>query len=81
MADNSDLTELRLIGGARVVGWRESSQTSPTGVIQQGVFIVVQLPSGNTTTVFVPYNLLSSTDAIAAALNERISNILAIEAL
>ena len=72
---------LTLNGGGKVVGWRETSQTSATGTIQQGIAVVVQLPSGNTTTVFIPYVLAGSTEAIAAALNERIAQIQAIEGL
>lgn len=82
MADTGNSIQLpALMYGAHVVGATETSQTMPTGIIQQGVRVVVQLASGNTTTVFVPYVQLTDTAAVVAAINDRVGAIQAIESL
>ena len=76
-----DLSGINLPAGVRVAGWRETSQTNAVGNVQQGLAFVLQTSSGGQTTVFIPYALLHSTDAIAAAFTERIEQIRAIENL
>ena len=72
---------IQLPPGVSVIGSRETSQSGPTGLVQQGMVFTVQLPSGTPTSVFVPYSLMGQTDAVAAAIAERVNQILAIERL
>jgi hypothetical protein len=67
--------------GVTIVGSRETSQPSSNGQILQGLMFTLQLPSGVTTTVFIPYRILPNTAAVAAAFQERVSAIQAIEQL
>lgn len=79
-ATDDELTP-QLIDGAHVAGWRETSQTAVNGSVQPGILFTVQLASGNTTNVFVPYVLIKQTGAVASAINQQVAAIQAIEAL
>lgn len=67
--------------GTSIVSSIETSQASPNGTIEAGMRFTLRIPSGATTSVFIPYALLGSTAAVAAALTERVQQIQAIEAL
>ena len=84
MSDQSQGQGLQAITyppGWSVAGWREGTQTSATGAIQQGVNLVLQGPSGAKFTVFVPYNLLGQTQLVEQMINTRISQLGALGAV
>lgn len=67
--------------GVSIVARRETSQQGVNGAIQQGVSFTLQLPTGATTSVFVPYAVIGNTAAVALAFNNRIAQLSAIENL
>lgn len=64
--------------GVKVQPGRETSQTSPQGVIVQGMLFPITLPSGSTTTVFVPYSQIDDTAYVQRLFSERVAAIQAI---
>ena len=64
--------------GWSIPTWRETSQTTGTGQVEQGIAFTLASPLNQKFTVFIPYNILSSTDAVEATFNERIAAIQAI---
>ena len=71
-------SQVQLPVGWSIPSWRETSQANAAGQIVQGIAFSLTSPTGSSTTVFVPNNLLVSTDAVEAAFNERIAAIQAI---
>jgi hypothetical protein len=57
---------------------RETSQTNQQGNVVQGVLVPITLPSGGTTTVFVPYSVLSNSAQVQALFDNRINALLAL---
>lgn len=80
-SNNSPSNTITLPPGVQIIARRETSSQGPNGAIQQGMNFTLQLASGATTSVFIPYNLIGNTQAVAATFNERIASIQAIEAL
>lgn len=72
---------ISLIQGVTIAGMRETSQPSPQGAIVQGQAVTIRLPSGATSTVFIPNVALANKAAIANALNERAEQLMGIENL
>lgn len=64
--------------GWSVAGFRETSQANLSGQIVQGLVFTLTSSTGGSTSVFVPNQLLSETDAIQAAFLQRINAINAI---
>jgi hypothetical protein len=64
--------------GWSIPTWRETSQPNAAGMVVQGISFSLSPPTGQSTSVFIPYNLLTSTAAIQAAFNARIAAIQAI---
>lgn len=67
-----------LPAGWSIPTWRETSQANAAGIIVQGVLFTLSSPQGQTTSVFVPNQILGATDAIQEAFSERIHAIQAI---
>lgn len=64
-------------------GWtigpgRETGQTQPSGQIVQGVVYGLTSPSGTTTSVFVPYSMISNIAQVQGLFDARTSAIAAI---
>jgi hypothetical protein len=64
--------------GVTVQPGRETSQTNTQGQVVQGMLFPITLPSGSTTTVFVPYSLLANTEVVQQLFAQRVNAILAI---
>lgn len=64
--------------GVTVQPGRETSQTNPQGQVVQGMLFPITLPSGTTTTVFVPYAMIGDTNYVQALFEQRVNAILAI---
>lgn len=64
--------------GVTVQPGRETSQTNTQGQVVQGMLFPITLPSGTTTTVFVPYGMISNTDYVQSLFEQRVNAILAI---
>jgi hypothetical protein len=64
--------------GVTVQPGRETSQTNQQGQVVQGMLFPITLPNGTTTTVFVPYSLLSNTPAVQQLFEQRVTALLAI---
>jgi hypothetical protein len=67
--------------GVTIAGQRETSQANVAGQIVQGINFTLALPTGATTSIFVPYSVLGNTDLVAQAFNERIAQINAVHDL
>jgi len=72
---------VKLPPGVSVQVQRETSAASPSGAIEQGMAFTIELPSGTTTTLFVPYRGLGNLDAIREQVIKRVTELQAIEAL
>lgn len=71
----SAANSVQLPPGVSVVGYRETSQSNGMGQVVQGLVFTLRLPSGGTTSVFIPNTNLSNTAAVAQAFAERVSQI------
>lgn len=67
-----------LPAGVTIAGMRETTQTSLNGQVLSGQKITLALPSGATTSVFVPDSLLGQNDAITAVIAKRVADVSAI---
>lgn len=72
---------VRLPAGVAISASRETSQTGLNGQIVQGMQFTLTLPSGASTSVFVPYNLMSNTALVQQMFLDRINAINAVTAL
>lgn len=61
--------------GVTISASRETSQAGPSGNVIQGMVFSLNLPSGAVTTVFVPYALMTNTDAVSQLFAERVAGI------
>lgn len=57
---------------------RETSQTTATGQIEQGMLFPISLPSGSTTSIFIPYTAIHDTAYVQGLIAERVQAIMAI---
>lgn len=64
--------------GVTVQPGRETSQTNGQGQVVQGMIFPITLPSGTTTTVFVPYAMIADTAYVQQLFTARIAAIQAI---
>lgn len=64
--------------GVAVQPGRETSQTNPQGQIQQGMLFPIVLPNGSSTTVFIPYGMISNTAWVQAQFEDRVNSIMSI---
>lgn len=69
---------VQLPPGVTIQSGRETSQTNQQGQVVQGMLFPITLPNQTTTTVFVPYSLLSNTAAVQALFEQRVNALLAI---
>lgn len=74
----TDNSRVVLPPGVSVGAGRETSQANSQGQIVQGMLFPITLPSGATTTVFIPYAMISNTAWVQAQFTERIDAIQAI---
>lgn len=70
--------QITLPPGVTITASRESTYVTPGGSNEQGMVFSIRLPKGATTSVFVPYTLLGSIDAVQQLIDERIAGITAI---
>ena len=61
--------------GVSISAGRETVQTNAAGMAIQGMLFTVGLPSGTTTSVFIPYNLMTNRAEIARIIAERVDGI------
>lgn len=66
--------------GVTVQAGRETSQVNGQGQVVQGMIFPITLPSGTTTTVFVPYTMIADTAYVQALFEQRVNAILSIGA-
>jgi hypothetical protein len=57
---------------------RETSQTNQQGAVVQGIVVPITLPSGTTTSVFVPYSEIHDTAKVQALIDKRVTAVMAI---
>jgi predicted aconitase with swiveling domain len=69
---------IQLPQGVTVQPGRETSQTNAQGAIVQGMLFPITLPSGSTTSVFVPYSVISNTSYVEGLIQARVNAIMAI---
>jgi hypothetical protein len=69
-----------LPNGARLGVGRETAQANRQGQVVQGMIFPITLPSGTSTSVFVPYSLLEDPSAVQALFTTRIQALAAIGA-
>ena len=67
--------------GVSISPGRETVQTAPNGQNVQGMLFTLTLPNQAQTSVFVPYGLMSQTDAVARLFADRVAAITAISGL
>jgi hypothetical protein len=77
-ASEPSTTTVTLPPGVTVQPGRETSQVNPQGQVVQGMVFPITLPSGTTTTVFVPYTMIADTTFVQALFEQRVNAILAI---
>jgi len=75
---NPQSAPIQLPPGVTVQPGRETSQTTPQGQIVQGMVFPITLPSGSTTTVFVPYTVIGNTSYVQGLIEARVNAIMAI---
>ena len=78
MSETSASSAITLPPGVRVGPGRETSQTDHQGMIVQGMVFPITLPSGSTTSVFVPYSQIHDTAAVKSLIDERVRAVMAI---
>ena len=64
--------------GVSVVGAKETTQPNLAGQLTQGMSFTFQLPTGATTTLFVPYSLLTDTAWVTQQVASRVQAIQAV---
>lgn len=69
---------ISLPAGVQVGAGRETSQTNAQGTVVQGMVFPITLPSGSTTTVFVPYSEIHDTAKVQSLIDSRVNAIMAI---
>lgn len=69
---------VNLPAGWSVPTYRETSQANAAGQVVQGIAFTLQGPGGQTSSLFVPYSILSQTSAVEAAFLQRIAALTAI---
>lgn len=69
---------VQLPAGVSIGAGRETSQTNAQGIVVQGMQFPITLPSGTTTTVFIPYTTLTNLAATQALIDERVNAIMAV---
>lgn len=74
----SSSSPIVLPAGVTVGAARETSQTNVQGQVVQGMLFPITLPSGSTTSVFVPYSVLGNTAQVQGLIEQRVSAIMAI---
>jgi predicted aconitase with swiveling domain len=74
----SSSTPIVLPAGVTVGAARETSQTNVQGQVVQGMLFPITLPSGSTTSVFVPYSVLGNTAQVQGLIEQRVNAIMAI---
>lgn len=67
-----------LPAGVTVGAGRETSQTNGQGQVVQGMVFPITLPSGSTTSVFIPYSEIHDTAKVQQLIDARVKAILAI---
>lgn len=67
--------------GVQVSAGRETSQLGPNNQTVPGMVFNLTLPSGATTSLFVPNAILPNTDAVAQLFANRVASIQAVEGL
>jgi hypothetical protein len=67
--------------GVSIEASRETSQSTPGGAIMQGMIYTLTLPSGTTTSMFIPYALSNNTAEIEALFAQRVAQIEAIKSI
>lgn len=70
--------QITLPAGATIAGSRETTKVNAEGRALDGQAFTIRLPKGTTTTVFVPYDLMGSTEAVQQLIDERIAGITSI---
>lgn len=69
---------LVLPAGVSIQAGRETSQSNSQGTVVQGMVFTIRLPSGTTTSVFVPYSHLHDLAAVQRLIDERVGSLMAI---
>lgn len=78
MSESSSIAKVDLPPGVTVGAGYETSRTGGQGGIVQGMVFPITLPSGSTTTVFVPYSELHDTAKVHALIADRVRAIMAV---
>lgn len=82
MSDNSlPAGVIQLPPGVTIAARRETTQQGVNGSVQQGMVYTLQLGTGATTSVFIPYALLGNTAAVSQYFAQRIAQLNAVETL
>jgi hypothetical protein len=73
MSDTS--TQVIAPAGVVITPGRETAQTYDGGPVVEGMVFNLTLPSGAKTSVFVPYNLMSTPGAVQQIFTDRVNAI------
>ncbi|HVC52329.1 MAG TPA: hypothetical protein VND87_09940 [Stellaceae bacterium] len=78
MTETAPSTKVILPPGVTVGAGRETSQTNAQGQVVQGMVFPITLPSGSTTSVFVPYAAIHDATYVQQLIGQRVEAIMAI---
>jgi hypothetical protein len=78
MSTSTPASVVQLPPGVVVQPGRETSQVNSQGQIEQGMVFPITLPSGSTTSVFIPYSAIHDTAYVQQVIAERVNAIMAI---
>ena len=78
MSEQSGGGRVNLPAGVSVGAGRETSQTNAQGQVVQGMVFPINLPSGTSTSVFIPYSEIHDTAKVQRLIDGRVQAILAI---
>lgn len=67
--------------GIAIAPGRETTQVGPNGQNVQGMLFTLTLLNGAQTSVFVPYSMMTQTDAVAQLFADRVAAVNAVSAL
>lgn len=70
---------VELPAGVKLGAGRETSRTNGQGQVEQGMSWPITLPSGTTTSIFVPAADLGNTAKVQSLIDDRVASIQAIE--
>lgn len=77
----TNANDVVLPAGVSISPGRETVQTGPNGQNVQGMMFTLTLPLGATTSVFVPYALMTYPDQVAQLFAQRVAGIQAVQSL